>query len=307
MPSPWAARGAFCLDCRTAQEGAYRCVVDPSHHLVEAATPHSREEMLTTVWGPASRRQRFKEVAKASGGGVAGGTAAEGSCAGCELGEAAVDPQALLVIVVVALAIVVLYFLGKFLLRAWRRYQSRPIPRGARARGLASMQPSARGPVVVGTVADAGMALAPLSQRSCVAYAHVLRYKRFARKPLVTLRDSATLEFDVLLDDGGRVRIPAGAVAIGMEHTETIRPDEEAAADYFSQLDGRGSVAPTGADDPFPFTEVREAIVVPGMRIAVHGPLEPMPDPDAPAGSYRDAAASLLSPVETPRLEFVRS
>lgn len=302
-PEPqWPRKEAVCLDCRTALDGSGGCPVSARHRTARLDDPHGREDLLTAVWGPPSRRARARRAAKAGGSGAASGAALGdcGSCSGCDAG--ALDPEALLVIAVLALAFVIIYFVGSFLLRLYRRYRARLIPNGAAAAGLSA----GHGRGQHGTVVATAAAPAPITGASCVAYGQVLRHKQMWRTGKVTLRDSATIGFDVALDSGERVRIPAGLIALDMRAATPVSARPEDIESYLTDLDQqRQRETPDEhglVHETVPCTEVRQVVIADGARVVVRGRLEPRPDNEALPGHYRDQAPTVLVPVDVPRI-----
>lgn len=296
----WPARGAICLDCRTALPAGVACPANPRHGVVELAKKSGREALLTTVWGPPSVRARAKRAAGAGGSGAAGGAFAEGcgSCSGCDAGAA--DPQALIIVAALALIFALVYFLGSFLVRKWREHRAKLIPNGAAAAGLSSGLSSGKNSGRPGTVVATATAKAPLTRESCVAFAYELRHKKMWRRGRTTLRDAASIGFDVQLDSGERVRIPAGAIALGTRSAETARVDPVAALSYLASIDPQRDHDPPGEHDTIPYSEIRQVLLKDGARVLVRGRLEPRLDVAGVSGGYRDQAPTVLVPVDVP-------
>lgn len=297
----WPARTALCLSCRTAFASGRACPVNPRHQVARLDRKDDRERLLTAIWGPPSARARAKQAAKAGGGGAAGGAVADGcGSASCDAG--ALDPEALLVIAVVAIAFVILYFVGSALLGLWRRYRSRLIPNGAVTAGLSAGHGRGR----VGTVVARATAQAPLTYLSCVAFANVLSYKRWFRARKVTLRDAATIGFDIELDSGERARIPAGLIALDTRAASPVNPTPQDVEEYLAGIDETRTRDASDDCDTAPFTEIRQVLIETGARVVVRGQLEPRPDVEAAPGDYREQAPTVLVPVGVPRLALER-
>ena len=301
----WPAHSAICIDCRTAHPAsASVCEASARHRLRHMDNPEHREELLTEVWGPPSVRRRARELAKASGAGAGSGAVLDG-CGGCgDLGLASLGEAAGLALVVLAasLIFVLLYFLGKLIYEFVQRRRHRLRPHGALKAGPALERRTGR----TGVVEPRATLPAPVTGEACVAYGVMFRCKRFLRNPLM-LRDGATLGFDVRLDDGTRVHIPAGRVLLGMHGARKVEADQASPAlhAYLARLDpGRHGPEHEPEHDPLPAERIDVQLVLPGTRVEVRGALEPTPDPQG-TGDYRSAAV-VLTPRGVPHLAVDR-
>jgi hypothetical protein len=89
---------------------------------------------------------------------------------------------------------------------------------------------------------------APLGDLAGVAFDTTFTARTSLWRRGAVLRDGATLGFEVALDDGGRIRIPPGAIAIDAPRAK-LRPKPEQLDRYLSRLD---PLRQTACDlDPF--------------------------------------------------------
>jgi len=289
--APSALRTSICIDCRTLLAEGERCDAGHRHRVVSLKSPEGRGALLDEVWGPPSVRRRAMQLAKAGGGGLTFGSVFDGctACDACttggDLGEFAVIVAGIMLIA--AVVVVVYYVLIKIIeaIQAWR---NRLKPHGA-LRRPASV---GRGASFMGSVTQAATLNAPASQTPCAAYALDLASRRFLGGELM-LHDAATAGFEVRLEDGRRVQVPAGRIRL--EGVAGLESGTSTLQSYLQSIDpARGN-----ADDldPLPFDEVRETRLCKGDRVQIHGTLEPIPDPEAPAGDYRQAAPVIYVPV----------
>jgi hypothetical protein len=300
-----------------------------SRHRVAPLRSHDgREALLDEVWGPPSRRRRARGVAKAGASGAAGGGILD-ACSGCNgCDAAALEGEALIaigVVLLVAVAAVIVYYVGKKLIEYIRRRRNRLVPAGALRRGASVGR--GRAPRIGTVVADEREPTSPAPPESAalgaplsmngepyVAYALELRRTRRYARGQVMLRDAATAGFAIELDDGQRVRVPPGPIALDARSGDRVDADGDAIVGYLERLDPerkmpRVQIADEHAyDDPFPRDRAWVQTIAPGARVAVYGSLRraPLSAADAPAhGGYRDAAPSVLAPEGLPRLAVV--
>ncbi|HZO16583.1 MAG TPA: hypothetical protein VFB62_25080, partial [Polyangiaceae bacterium] len=106
------------------------------------------------------------------------------------------------------------------------------------------------------------------SGSSCLAYDIALRSKRFRKSP-VMLRYGATGAFEVELDDGSRVEIPAGRIRLRGK-TSTLRTSESVVRKQLA-LPEREEF------ELVPYDSVEEVLLRDGDRVAIHGELEREP------------------------------
>ncbi|HTE55491.1 MAG TPA: hypothetical protein VK698_31770 [Kofleriaceae bacterium] len=299
----WPARGAVCRDCRTAVAEGSTCPAGPGHRVCSLGDASGRDAILTEVWGPLELRRRIGEAARAGATGGGGASLLDG----CSLSDCGGGGGDLGDIVLIALAVFAAVFvlwlvasLAVAAVRAWRRRP--PRPRGARRAPAAVGPPTGR----VGTIA-AGVdrvASDPVTGRGAVAFALELTHvSGWRRRRSAMLRDAATVGFEVLLDGGERVRIPAGPCLVDLDGASTSRAPLARVAAYLAALDPARATADDL--DPFPFHQARHLILRPGQRVEVRGRLLAVPDPRAAPAGYREPARALLVPDGVPRLAVI--
>lgn len=295
MDAIWPRRADICLDCRSALPAGLPC---PAGHprTVSLASATGRARLLHEVWGPPEVRDRLRAMSRAGTTTSGGGLLFDG-CAGLDwIGG---DLGSVLIAVVLLFALGCLLWAaatgGAALVRWWR---SRPAPAGALFPPADPGPPTGRS----GTVVLCGsLAPDPLTWTRAVGFAAALEHRaRFWRRPVTTLRDGASLGFDVVLDSGQRVRIRPGSLVVDLAGTRAIRPDRLLLAHYLAGLDPARD--PDRDLDPFPATRVRALAIRPGDRVEVLGALEPRVNASAPPAGYREPAPTLLVPVGVARL-----
>ncbi|HTJ46739.1 MAG TPA: hypothetical protein VL463_31750 [Kofleriaceae bacterium] len=281
----WPARDAICLQCRTALPRDTRC---PHGHdrACSPREPAGREALLTEVWGPPPVRTRIAQAARA--GGVGGSASLIDACGGCgDVGS--LDGWAFVAAIVVFLVVAIAWLVIALIRDRMRRR--------AAARG-AQRLPVAAPTGLVGVIAPAACARDPIDGVACVAFGVELRQGTRT----VTLRDGATVGFDVVLDSGERVRVPPGACAIDLRGVRATAPDRRRLDALLGALD---PLRATSNDlDPCPHDRVFARTIRPGDRVEVLGPVVAMPDPTAQVGSYRESPRTLLVPDGAPRLRI---
>jgi hypothetical protein len=298
MDATWPPRPVVCLDCRSALPGGVPC---PAGHprAVELASVSGRERLLCEVWGSPFRRQRLRAMCR-TGAGTSGGGMLFDGCSGLDWIDGDLGS--------ILMAIVLLFALGCLLWAAAtgiaalvRWWRSRLEPTGALWPPAGAGPPTGRTGTVV---AHGALAPAPLTWTRSVGFGALLEHRsRLWRQPVTTLCDGASLGFDVLLDDGGRVRIPPGALLVDVTNARRVRPDRLLLAHYLAELDPQRDAA---SDlDPFPANRARTVAIQPGDRVEVLGPLEPRADPTAPSAGYREPASSTLIATGLPRLRRI--
>jgi hypothetical protein len=249
------------------------------------AEADGREALLSEVWGPKSLRTRALQAARA--GAIGGGTVSLfDGCGGCDM---PLDGESFLGMLAVVVIVGVLWFGIKLLRDVLRRRKHLLAANGARRRGPQLGPATGR----VGTIISRDVAKPPLGERACVAYSTQLGLRN-----TVMLRDAATLGFEVLLDSGEHVRVPAGECVIDMARA----PHVAAVDDYLRAIDPLR--APGEDFDPFPHDRAQSRILVPGDRVEVLGRLVPIADGGG-GGGYRELAHTVLVPDELPRVRLV--
>jgi len=295
----WPIRQSVCLDCRSTSVAGGSCHVCGSLRVHSLADPVERELLVTEVWGPPSLRRELRAMAKAGATGGATGGALEGLSSGCS-GVDLIDLDILGVLAVIAVVASVFALLrwciGKLVAGVRRRRDALP-PAGA-LKGPRRLAPATGR---VGTVVGRGrLPRAPLSGRRAVAFGVEGTCSTGWRKREVMLRDAATVGFEVMLDSGERVHIPAGAIALEMGGGRVIRPDAAVVASYVGGVDPHRDQFLD--DEPLPLEHFVEAVVMPGDRVEVLGSLAVRPDPRGVVTGYREPAPAMFSPSGIPRL-----
>jgi hypothetical protein len=278
----WPARDAICPACRQVVAAGASCPA--GHGVVHAlAEPGVREQLVTEVWGPKPSRTRAIRAAKA---GVAGGGATTFN--GC--GDWIPDGLPIVALVVV-LAFVVLWLLVRQMVDRARRRRGLLAANGARRPRLALGAGTGRyGTIVAGTAAKP-----PIEGRRCVAYALTLQHRG-----ATMLYDGAIAGFEIALDSGERLRVPAGPCAIDLADA----PRAGGVHGYLARLD------PTRRRDepfdPFVHDDARARVLTFGDRVEVLGPLLAVADGAGARGAaYRDASAQVLEPAGVPALRVI--
>lgn len=286
-----------CLACRTMLEEGESCE-GKGHVTVSLASAQGRSRLDDEVWGPDSRARAIRKAAKAgAGGGVVGGLA-QGcdGLSGCGdlggAGEGAIAVLAIFVAVIVFAGVaILLWTLVKWIVE-W--YRNRPKPQGAlyKPPRPRSRVARARGRVMSGT---------PIATPWTEATAMVWAFELFQKRVFgggAMLREGRTGGFDVMLDDGRILRVPAGRVHIasrlGKTDVDSGRLDAYlAAAD--PKREDRASL--------FPYHFAKVATIEPGARIEIVSDVEPQPDERA-GHAYR-ASGGVLAPVAVPVLRIL--
>ena len=175
------------------------------------------------------------------------------------------------------------------LVRWIRQRMDKPKPHGALRKPPKASGRSNGAGVVSG---EARVAL-PWKRGSAVAYALELHTKSaFGGGAL--LRDAVTAGFDVTLDDGRRVRIPAGRVTM-LGKLENADVERERVDAFLGDIDALHAERTL-----FPYDHARAVAIEPGDRVEVLGELERTADTTQGHG-YR-ASAGLMTPVGVPVL-----
>lgn len=292
-----------CIDCRTLLGPKEACDGGKKHRVAALGNREGRLALLNEVWGPPSIRRRAKQLAKAGGGGAGLGGIFEGcgggcdACTGCE--SASIDGEIIAVIGVILIAAVVvvaLVWLGIKIVEWIRAYQNRPKPNG----GVVRPASLGRQPGPYGTIIGTASMLAPATSTACVAWALDLRSKRFLGTDLM-LRDAETAGFEVQLDDGTIARIPNGRIRIEGPYRRMSR-DDSTNLDLFVQTLAPNDDPQDEGLNPFPYDVVEETIVKPGDRVRLFGEFSREADPRVSAG-YREAKV-ILVPKDVPALRI---
>jgi hypothetical protein len=292
-----------CIDCRTLLGPREACDGGPKHRIAELGNREGREKLLQEVWGPPSTRRRAKQLAKAGGGGAGLGALFEGcgaggeACSGCEGASGGGEVLAVIgVILIAAVVVVALVWLGMKIVEWIRAYQNRPKPNG----GMVRPASLGRRPGPYGTVIGTPSMEAPGTSTACVAWALDLRSKRFLGTDLM-LRDAETAGFEVQLDDGTIARIPQGRIRIEGAYRRMSRGDNTNLDLFVRTLAPNDDPEDEGLD-PFPYDVVEETVLKPGDRVRLFGEYSREADPKASAG-YREAKV-IVVPKDVPALRI---
>lgn len=284
----WPERTTICLDCRTALPAGNPCPAGASHRVTSLRDREGREQLLDEVWGPKSLRRRIREASSAGMAGSTGGSFLN-ACSGCDIGLGD-DLGILIAFILLFAAIALLWFVGSWLVDVWRRRHAMRTARGARKQGALCGPRTEQ----IGRIVATHSAEDPLTHEPCVAFATVLVQDKRAT-PQVMLRDGATLGFEVELDSGERVRIPAGACIIDV-------PDRDVGTDRLDRYRLELDPQRIRMDDlePFPCDRIAHVTLRAGQRIEVVSELQPVGPGDG--GTYRRAPRSVLAPRGIARL-----
>jgi hypothetical protein len=195
-------------------------------------------------------------------------------------------------VLLVAGAFILIYLIGAWIVRAIQRRRQRLRPNGALRRPRLPAGGHHRGRVAVDASTVVG-----LSGAAGVAHALRLRTGRFLHSDLM-LVDGRSAGFLVQLEDGRQVRVPAGRVRL-QGPVKRERVVSRARADLrVDRLDPLGQQLQSAEElDPIPYDRAGELVLRPGDPVELWGRLEPVVDPRAAHGGYRQPAASLLEPV----------
>ena len=288
MPVP--QRTSICLDCRTALFDGESCDVDPTHGVVSIDDLYGRECLIAAVWGPPrSRLEQLhtrQRTNQALSGMAALGTVA-GMLASTMLFPAAGAATALLG---GALSGSLFWLCGKRVVGSTE--PAYPI-------GAEPIQPPTVDLHQRGTIRGSMDLIAPASGCGCVAYAIELRYEAdFAAR--VMFRDAVCSDFEVVLEDGQSVRVPAGRIRFfGVMHQQ-IDFDNLLLETYMDRFDRRRTSAQ--AFDPLRYNVVYEQVIFPNDRVHLTNELQSTLDNHALPPSYREAMPTYLTPRGIPGL-----
>ena len=268
----WPARTHICLECRTL------CVKTcPGGHkrVVLLRERGGRDQLVDDVWGPASLRP-----ALLTGAAVAP-PASNSRWSGWDLfGIFELDWFGLILI-----AGALFWFAGAAIVRLFRKRAALATAQGARRSGASLLRTGQVGTVALTNVES-------IFDRPAVAFGTQL-----SCNGNVMLRDGSTIGFDVVLDGGQRVHVPAGLCAIDMTDAKALHGLDN----YLADVDPRRAFEP--GVDPFHHDDARVMTIAPGDRVEILGELEPIAA--TVSGGYRDAAASQLVPRGGVRLRRV--
>jgi hypothetical protein len=244
----WPARTRICLECRTL------CTTTcPVGHKRVVDLRTAREQLVDAVWGPKAHRPALLAAAPA--------VKSNSSWSGWDIfGIFELDWFGLVVIVGA-----LLWFVGASVVKLFRRRAALATAQGAIRRGPALLRTGQTGYVM-----GAG---------DTVAFGCELRHA-----DTVMLRDGATTGFDVRLDSGELVRVPAGLCVFDMSAAPPMRDVES----YLASID------PWRRDpDPFHHDDARRVTLEPGDRVELLCELDPCAGGSA---GYRETATASFVP-----------
>jgi hypothetical protein len=297
-------RTRVCLGCRSLFVAGEECDGGAGHKVVDVATKKGRRSLVHAVWGVGAEI-KAKEVARAGGTGAGVGGAGQAmDCSGCsggcdmpDVGGGGEVLAVLAVIAVAAIAAIALYFLVKVIVVFVRRKMNEP-----RATGAVLQLPAlpAAGAGLRGKVTGTLELTAPITSEPCVAYLAELTNLRVLTRHLM-LREARTSGFEVTLDDGRIVRVPAGRLHLEGERERFSRSDRPSAESWVEAIDKETFTGEPLA--PIPFDEAAEARLMPGDVVELAPEVDTVADPTRATG-YRDAAM-VLAPVGVPRVRLI--
>lgn len=235
-------RAWICLDCRMALT-AQQC---PAGHERVVSLFHMNT-LIDEVWGPPRLRERLLEAGKV---GTAGGGAWSlldgcGDLIDVSLGE----------VLIVVFVFAVVWLVAREIVRFVRGRLRRRQARGA-SKKLAPIARTGQLGTIRATTTDR---IPGLGEGVAFAAEYDLLGSRM-------LHDSATVGFEVELDTGERVAVPAGSALIALDGAPAVG----IAPLVYSWKDG--------PFDPFVHTRVRGLVLAPGDRVEVCSPLQAVPD-----------------------------
>lgn len=266
-----------CLECRTAFTSGGRCE-GVAHITVSLA--QERAALIEAVWGDfrhqveavrrvyAARARAFQSTAAGVGIGVV---------AGVMLGAGPLS----LVAAMTGGAVMITSLASR------RARRTPPLhPRGAEA--LPPLIPFAKG-----RIRSAEGLASPASGLACAAWAIELRYDAIFGSR-VMLRAGETAGMEISLENGERVRIPAGSVRVVQPLPQLADHDVAELEDWLREVDpGRalaGELCPA-----IPFNVIGEDALQVGDRVELFQQYEPQALASG-GGLYRDSPATILVP-----------
>ncbi len=266
-----------CLECRTAFTGGGRCEGE-AHTTVSLAK--ERAALIEAVWG--DFRHQVEAVRRVY---VARARAFQSTAAGVGIGVVAgvmlgAGPLSL-VAAMTGGALMISSLAGR------RARRAPPLhPRGAQS--LPPLHPFAKG-----RIRSAEGLASPASGLACAAWAIELRYDALFGSR-VMLRAGETAGMEISLENGERVRIPAGSVRMVQPLPQLADHDVAELEDWLREVDpGRtlaGELCPA-----IPFNVIGEDALQVGDRVELFQQYEPQALASG-GGLYREAPATVLVP-----------
>jgi hypothetical protein len=291
MANPWGLLDGcgVCPLCRRVVRGDRPCDLDGAA-VRPIASPADKQALIDAVWGPPLKRaelmHRLAARTRPSRARVVGSLAIGTACVALAsaLGVPSLT-ETLLVGVI-----------GAGFGMAVERPRRPLVPSGG-----AALVPQPR--FAVGKILPCHAVIAPGSSTECAAWALELRYDgRWGS--CITLRVGASAGFDVALDGGERVQIPAGPLWIH----EALPQLDELESPVFEELLRALDPTRTGETEAWPlflFNVIGERTLQTGDRIELLGAMDREPASGPKGATYRDAPASVLVPRTAPALRLL--
>jgi hypothetical protein len=278
-----------CPVCRRVIPGDKPCDVDGAV-VRPIASPEDKQVLVDAVWGtPARRAELVQQLATRTA------TARIRLVAGLALGAASMVVANVLGVINEG-AIVFAGLMGAAVGTSVRPPRRIVIPSGG-----AAIAPAPR--FAAGRILPCDAVVAPGSDVECAAWALELRYDgRWGSR--ITLRAGASAGFDVALDGGELLRIPAGPLWILDVLPQLAELEAPSLEELLRALD------PTRSGDPepwplFPFNVISEQTFHAGDRIEILGAMDRELVLGQPDATYREAPASVLVPRAVPALRLI--
>lgn len=308
MPPPKPrTRSRVCLACRTLFDHGEDCR-GKGHQTVSIVAASGRAKLDDEVWGPDSRARALRQAAKAGAGGGVAGSIFDG-CSGCDIGANALDGcgsaggEAILgalvgvvVIVIGALLGLIIYWIVRAIVRLIRDWMHKPQPHGAL---YAPPKPKKIAIAAKGVVRSGQTLATPWREGSAYGWAMELHERRVLGGGAM-MRDARSAGFDVALDDGRVLRVPAGRIRVA---SGLVRVDADR-----SKLDELIAGIDRARQDEktvFPYDFARALTIEEGDHVEVMGEITHSASAAA-EGNYRTNAA-IMEPVGVPYLRVEKA
>jgi hypothetical protein len=274
LASPLERLDAVCPRCRRLVAPGVPCAIDGAE-VLDLGDASQRARMVDATWGTAAQRATLKRTADQGfrAKRFASGAVVGGFTLGVAFAAAASPPIAFFAATMGAI-------IG-----------------GATARGGKLMMIPSGGiempkwpRVGSGRVVGGESIVSPASDAPCLAWSLELRYQG-SSGTRTTLRAGATRGFEVVLDGGDRVRVPAGPIWLDGPFAQ-LDGEDATVDDLIAWLDPDAD-----ADSDwklFPFNIIAEQVLYANDRVDVLGVVEPRPINDDAARLYRDSPRTEL-------------
>jgi hypothetical protein len=262
--------------------------MDPSHGVVSIDDLYGRECLIAAVWGPPRSRLEQLHTRQRTNQALSG-MAALGSVAGM-LASTVLFPAAGAATALLggALSGSLFWLCGKRVVSSTQP----TYPVSAEPLQLPAVDLHQHG-----TVRGSMDLVAPASGCGCVAYAIELRHEDdFGAR--VMFRDAICSGFEVVLEDGQSVRVPAGRIRFFGAMHQQVDFDNVLLETYMDRFDPRRS--PSQTFDPLRYNVVYEQVIFPNDRVHLTCELQSTVDNHALPPSYREAMPTYLTPRGIP-------